>query len=147
MIKKLKRTLIVVGMFVLMMEIGTNIQVKADTLGQVKSIKTKTNYKYYKGIVSAKDMRKKKIKYKYGIKASWKKVKNASGYQITYALNSRFTKRKKTIKASKASATKKVISKLKKNKKYYFKVRAYKKVNGANIYSDYSKVKKVVVRK
>ena len=82
MIKKLKRTLIVVGMFVLMMEIGTNIQVKADTLGQVKSIKTKTNYKYYKGIVSAKDMRKKKIKYKYGIKASWKKVKNANGYEI-----------------------------------------------------------------
>lgn len=82
MIKKLKRTLIVVGMFVLMMGIGTNIQVKADTLGQVKSIKTKTNYRYYKGIVSAKDMRKKKIKYKYGIKASWKKVKNANGYEI-----------------------------------------------------------------
>lgn len=61
MIKKLKRTLIVVGMFVLMMGIGTNIQVKADTLGQVKSIKTKTNYKYYKGIVSAKDMRKRKL--------------------------------------------------------------------------------------
>ena len=57
MIKKLKRTLIIVGIFVLMMGIGTNIQVKADTLGQVKSIKTKTNYKYYKGIVSAKDMR------------------------------------------------------------------------------------------
>ena len=82
MIKKLKRTLMIVGMFVLMMGIGTNIQVKADTLGQVKSIKTKTNYKYYKGIVSAKDMRKKKIKYKYGIKASWKKVKNANGYDI-----------------------------------------------------------------
>lgn len=48
-------------MFVLMMGIGTNIQVKADTLGQVKSIKTKTNYKYYKGIVSAKDMRKRKL--------------------------------------------------------------------------------------
>ena len=45
MIKKLKRTLIVVGMFVLMMGIGTNIQVKADTLRQVKSIKTKTTYK------------------------------------------------------------------------------------------------------
>ena len=32
MIKKLKRTLIIVGIFVLMMGIGTNIQVKADTL-------------------------------------------------------------------------------------------------------------------
>ena len=53
MIKKLKRTLIVVGMFVLMMGIGTNIQVKADTLRQVKSIKTKTTYKYYKGIGNA----------------------------------------------------------------------------------------------
>ena len=77
MIKKLKRTLIVVGMFVLMMGIGTNIQVKADTLGQVKSIKTKTNYKYYKGIVSAKYMTKKKIKYKYGIKASKGKSKTS----------------------------------------------------------------------
>ena len=39
MIKKLKRTLIVVGMFVLMMGIGTNIQVKADTLGQINKNK------------------------------------------------------------------------------------------------------------
>ena len=51
------------GMFVLMMGIGTNIQVKADTLGQVKSIKTKTNYKYYKGIVSAKYMKGEECKW------------------------------------------------------------------------------------
>ena len=55
MIKNLKRVLMIVGMFVLMLGIGANVQVKADTLGQVKSVKTKTTYKYYKGIVSAKE--------------------------------------------------------------------------------------------
>ena len=36
--------------------------------------------------------------------------------------------------------------KLKKNKKYYFKVRAYKTVEGKKYYSAYSKVKAVKVK-
>ena len=139
MIKKLKRTLIVVGMFVLMMEIGTNIQVKADTLGQVKSIKTKTNYKYYKGIVSAKDMRKKKIKYKYGIKASWKKVKNANGYEIyVYGVAS-----KKWRKIKDTKKTSYVFTNLLEKDKFKFKVRAYRKINGERVYGNWSKKKTI----
>ena len=82
MIRNIKKTLMIVLMAFFVLGVGINVQAKADTLGQVKSVKTKGNYRYYKGIVSAKDMRYRKIKYKYGIKASWKKVKNASGYEI-----------------------------------------------------------------
>ena len=122
-------------MFVLMMGIGTNIQVKADTLGQVKSIKTKTNYKYYKGIVSAKDMRKKKIKYKYGIKASWKKVKNANGYEIyVYGVAS-----KKWRKIKDTKKTSYVFTNLLEKDKFKFKVRAYRKINGEKVYGNWSK--------
>lgn len=81
------------------------------------------------------------------VQLTWKKVKNASGYQITYALNSKFTRGRKSINIPKASITKKVIGRLKKNKTYYFRVRAYKNVSGMRVYSGYSKVKKVVIMK
>ena len=127
------------GMFVLMMGIGTNIQVKADTLGQVKSIKTKTNYRYYKGIVSAKDMRKKKIKYKYGIKASWKKVKNANGYEIyAYGVAS-----KKWRKIKDTKKTSYVFTNLLEKDKFKFKVQAYRKINGERVYGNWSKKKTI----
>ena len=78
---------------------------------------------------------------------TWKKVKNASGYQITYALDGKFSKGKKNVKITKGSTTKKVIAKLKKNKRYYFKIRAYKTVNGTKVYGSYSKTKKIVIKK
>lgn len=91
----------------------------------------------------------KRVKNLKGRKAqlTWSKVKNASGYQITYALNSKFSKGKKNIKIKKSSVNKKVIGKLKKNKRYYFKIRAYKNGNGTKVYSDYSKTKKIIIKK
>ena len=65
MIRNIKKTLMIVLMAFFVLGVGINVQAKADTLGQVKSVKTKGNYRYYKGIVSAKDMRYRKIKYKY----------------------------------------------------------------------------------
>lgn len=77
----------------------------------------------------------------------WKKVKGAKGYQVKYALNKKFTKGKKvkTIKnAKKLSLT---VKKLKK-KTYYVKVRAFTKdQNGKRVYGDWSKVKKVKIKK
>ena len=81
------------------------------------------------------------------VQITWKKVKNASGYQITYALDGKFSKGKKNVKITKGSTTKKVIAKLKKNKRYYFKIRAYKTVNGTKVYGSYSKTKKIVIKK
>lgn len=74
-----------------------------------------------------------------------KKCSGAEGYQIVYATNSKFTKGKKTVNVTKTS---KDITKLKKGKTYYVKVRAYKKDStGKKVYGKYSKVKKVRIKK
>lgn len=74
---------------------------------------------------------------------SWKKVKKANGYQVQYATNSAFSKKK--VKNTKK--TKLVIRKLKKKKTYCFRVRAYKTTNGAKKYGKWSKVKKIKIKK
>jgi hypothetical protein len=73
----------------------------------------------------------------YKVRLSVAKVNGAIGYQYRYATNKKL---KKAVK----KATKKTtvtISKLKKNKKYYFSVRAYKIVNGKKQYGAWSIVK------
>lgn len=70
------------------------------------------------------------------------KVSNAKGYKI-YMATSKNGTYKYIGTTSKLKFTKKS---LKKGKTYYFKVRAYKTLNGKNIYSSYSSVKKVKVK-
>ena len=77
-----------------------------------------------------------------GFKATWKKVSPISGYQLQYATNSKFTKGKKTISVSKSS-TSKTVSKLKRRKTYYVRIRTYKTVSGKKYYSSWSSYKKV----
>ena len=76
-------------------------------------------------------------------KASWKKASVASGYQVTIATNSKFTKGVKNYTVSGRSKTSRTIEGLTKGKTYYVKVRAYKTVNGTKIYGEYSASKKV----
>lgn len=64
--------------------------------------------------------------------------KDASGYQVQYALNKKFTKSKKTINTLPASV---ILKKLKSKKTYYVRVRAYKKINGKKLYGAWSSVK------
>lgn len=72
------------------------------------------------------------------------KVSGAKGYEITYALDSKFKKSKKTVSVN---ATSKTIGKLKSKKTYYVKVRAYTLDSaGKKIYSGYSSVKKVEIK-
>lgn len=75
----------------------------------------------------------------------WKKISGASGYEICMATSQKgkYTKVSTIAKGSTVKYTKKS---LKKNKKYYFKVRAYKTVNGKKVYSSYSSVKMVKVK-
>lgn len=77
---------------------------------------------------------------------SWKKDSKVTGYQITYAQNSKFTKGVKSITISKNSTIKKDIKSLKSKKTYYVKIRSYKMVGKTPIYSTYSTVKKVKVK-
>ena len=81
---------------------------------------------------------------KKGFTAKWKKQSTqTSGYQIMYATNSKFTSGKKTVTVSSNKTTSKKITKLKAKKKYYVRVRTYKKVGSTKYYSSWSKVKTV----
>ena len=71
------------------------------------------------------------------LKIEWKKV-NCSGYEITYTTDSKFKKGLKKVKIKNPKTVKKAIKKLKKNKKYYVKVRAYTDYNGVRYYGDRS---------
>ena len=72
------------------------------------------------------------------IRLSWKKVKGASGYAIYMKTGNGKYKRVKTI--TKGSTAKYTKTKLKKGRKYTFKIRAYKKAD-KNIYGSYSSSK------
>ena len=74
-----------------------------------------------------------------------KKVSNVKGYEVVYSTNKNF---KKSVKKAAFTGRSKTISKLSKNKKYYIKVRAYKKdAKGEKIYGSYSKVWKIKITK
>lgn len=77
--------------------------------------------------------------------ASWKKNIQATGYQIQYAADSRFTKERKTVTVGKQSATRYKISGLKNKKTYYVRIRSYKRVGKKVLYSSWSMVKKIRV--
>ena len=85
-----------------------------------------------------------KNKKKKAVALSWKKVSGAKGYQLQYALNKKFTKKKKSRLTKKRKFT---VKKLKKKKTYYFRVRAYKLNGEGKVYGKWSKVKKVKVKK
>ena len=73
------------------------------------------------------------------LNVKWKKVSGATGYEVMYAKNNKFTKGKKTIKVKKNKIT---LKRLKSKKKYFVKVRAYKTINGNTSYGKWSKVVK-----
>lgn len=78
---------------------------------------------------------------KKGVVVSWKKVDGAEGYVVEYATNAKF---KKPVKATaKGGAIRKTIKKLKSGKKYYFRIRAYRTVDGKRIYTKYSVKKQI----
>lgn len=91
-------------------------------------------------IKSAKALGNKKLK------VTWKRNTTASGYQLQIATNKKFTKGKKSFTIKKNSITSKTIAKLKKGKKYYVRIRAYKTVSGKKYYGNYSAVKAVKVK-
>ena len=93
----------------------------------------------------AKQTTKVKANGKKKIKVSWKKDKNASGYEITYSTKKSF-KGKKTIIVKSNKTTSKVVKKLTSKKKYFVKVRSYKQVGKTKTYGAYSKVKTIKVK-
>lgn len=77
------------------------------------------------------------------IVATWSAVKGAKGYQVQYAANKKF-KKKSSVSTKKTTYT---IKKLKKNKIYYIRVRAYDTNGTEKTYGAWSKIRKVKVKK
>ena len=113
----------------------------------VGGVQQKVYGKTFKITVTPKvSVSKTKIKSLKGARRSftvtWKKVSNASGYQIYYKTGNQ--SKMDTIKGGSKTSAK--VKKLLRNRKYTVKVRAYQKVNGKVYYGSWSSAKKVKVK-
>ena len=81
------------------------------------------------------------------LSAQWKRNSSAQGYQIQYATSSNFKTGLKTKTITKNSTVKATLTSLTKNKTYYVRVRAYTKKGGKTLYSSWSNVKSVKIKK
>lgn len=111
--------------------------------------KDKTLYGKYSSVVSAKpSLSKPSISLSSKNKKAyikWSKISGASGYQIYRAKSKNGTYSNiKTITSGKTTSY--TNSKLTKNKKYYYKVRAYKIVKNKKVYGPYSSVKYIKIK-
>ena len=100
---------------------------KAAAIKEAKALKTKTKAKALKNHKAT---------------VSWKKVSKANGYEI-YRANKKAGKYKKIKTIKKAKTVKFTDKKLKKGKKYFYKVRTYKTVDGKKVYGKWSSVAKI----
>ncbi|MBP5773141.1 MAG: hypothetical protein J6W35_03635 [Eubacterium sp.] len=106
-----------------------------------KATTKKPSAKVTVGKTKVKKFTKKKSAKKAKVKL--KKVAGASGYQIRYGIGKKL-KKAKTKNVFKLKFT---LKKLKKNKKYYIKARAFKNVGTSKIFGAWSKLKKVKFKK
>ena len=76
----------------------------------------------------------------------WAQKGSATGYEIQYATNSKFTGAKK-VAITNNKTDKTTVSKLSGNKKYYVRVRSYTTVGGTKYYGSWSATKTVTTKK
>ena len=80
--------------------------------------------------------------------AAWSKLSGADGYQLYLSTSKKFTsKTTKKLTVKKGKTVKTTVKKLKKNKKYYAKIRGYKTVNDQKVYGAFSSIKSIKVKK
>lgn len=101
------------------------------------------------GLISIRKTAVRKLTAKKGrkkIQVKLEKVSGAEGYQIAYSTSKKFKKAVYKVSTTKTSCT--IKKKLKKNKTYYVRARAYKRdLTGAEVYGEWCKAKKIKVRK
>ena len=124
---------------------GTTYKLKVRA---VKTVNGKTYYGPYSDVLKTTTATDKtKITKTKGAKkkltVNWKKISKATGYQIQVATDKKFTKNKKSVTITKNKTISKTIKKLKSKKKYYIRVRTYRKVAGKKVYSSWSSVKNI----
>ncbi len=94
-----------------------------------------------KNFISVKNVKGKKIQLK------WSKNTKAAGYEIQYAFSRKFSGAKKIDVSGGTKSSKIISSGLKKGRKYYVRIRNYKKTGKTKYYSSWSKVKNIKVSK
>ncbi len=116
--------------------------IKQSTSSQVEKMsKNSSGDRITVSSTSIKNVKSKKK----ALKVTWKKVEGVNGYKIQYSLKKTFKKVKtKTVK--KASKTSLTIKKLKSKKKYFIRIRTYKKVGGKLYQSKWSKPKSITTK-
>lgn len=143
------------------------IATTANTSYTVKNLKSCTTYKYkvrsyvnnpdgstaygdFSTAVSAKTLLntptlKAKSTKKGVVKLTWSKVSKATGYEIYYSTkrNGIYTKLKTVSSSSKRVYYDRGLAT---GEKYYYTIRAYRKVNGVKTYSNYNTIKAVTVK-
>ena len=112
-----------------------NNTIKQDTIQDHASVKVKRIK-----ISSLKNKKKKKLLLR------WKKVSGVSGYQIQYARNKAYTSQC-TTKNVGSNKTNFILKGLKKGKKYYVRIRAYRHSAGKRVYGKWSGIKVIRIRK
>ena len=85
---------------------------------------------------------------KKSITITWEKqtAKGIKGYEIQCSTDKKFAKDVKSVTISKTKTTSKTIKKLKAKKKYYVRIRTYKKSGSKKVYSNWSKTKSIKVK-
>ncbi len=108
------------------------VQVKAENIDKKQKNTSLSKPKAGKGSITLK----------------WKKVtaKGIKGYEIQYSTDKKFENDVKTVNINKTKTTSKTIKKLKSKKKYYIRIRTFKKSGGKKTYSSWSKAKNVKVK-
>ena len=99
---------------------------------------------YYENTLPKVELKSFKTYKKTSVKAEWKALRGADGYQVQLSTSSAFSSSKTTTYTINAtSQLTKTVSSLKKGKTYYVRVRAINDVCGRSVYGVYSDVKKV----
>lgn len=130
--KKYKKIIVIAVMLISI--ISMTVCVNA-SVGKVNGIKKNVKVSTYKGWVSAKDTKMRKIKYNQGVKISWKKIKNSSGYEVYAYFNA--SKQWRKIKFTKKTSY--LLTNVLSKDKVKIKIRAYKKSDAGYEYGKFSK--------
>lgn len=80
------------------------------------------------------------------VSLKWEKRSDLSGYQIQYIAGTKFSSKAKAILVD-GKSTQATISDLKKGKTYSFRMRSYVEVDGKKVLSNWSKVKRIKLKK
>ena len=86
-----------------------------------------------------------------GFTVTWKKptgnyLKHTTGYEVQYALDSKFKKSPKTVAITKNGTVTKKVTKLKAKTKYFVRVRTYRTIDKKKVYGPWSKVKNITTK-